>query len=209
MFLPFLFVNCASKEEENQQPSPDFTLEGKIAQPQRNFMILYQQDDIEKKESTVVDTILLDETGHFNAAFNLAPHYYSLEVDENRSIPLVLDKGQIVEIEVNKNHQSVKGSKDTELYLAYEKYRASSLQDLVKSVRKSIAEEQAKEKPNQEKIDSLGSLEISNYDQHLSDLNTYLKENIGASLALYPTSIRWKGEENLELYDSLVKEVES
>lgn len=200
-----ILVSCSLDE----QTKSTFTLKGEIKNPEKDFLILEKQKDIERKTSTIVDTIFLNENGMFEKSFDLAPHYYLLKIDDKNSIPLILAKGQNVEIKIDGRDQKIIGSPSTEKFLAYEKYRAASLQRLVKTVRSEIAKEQGKAERNQAKIDSLGKLEISNYDKHLAELNDFIKNEIGASLALYPTSMRWKGENNLKLYDSLVSELES
>jgi thiol-disulfide isomerase/thioredoxin len=198
----FLFANCSQEEKHT------FTLQGRIQNPVRNYIILNQENDIERKESIVIDTLFLDESGKFKSDFNTAPHFYSLVINEDEVVPLILDKGQIVTIEIRSSGKKVTGSNDTDLFMEYEKFRAASLERLVKTIRKEIAVESATEHPDPIKIDSLGKLEISNYDLHLAELNSFIKEKMGTSIALYPTSIRWKGEENLKFYDSIVSNFE-
>ena len=45
--------------------------------------------------------------------------------------------------------------------------------------------------------------EIENYEKHLEELNVFIKDNMMNTLGLYATSIRWKGAENLHIYDSI------
>ncbi len=197
-----LFTNCAQKE------TPTFTIEGHIENPVRSFLVLTQESDIERKESTFIDTLFLDQSGNFKADFKVEPHFYSLAINEELIVPLVLDKGQTVRIEVSSTETEITGSKDTDLLMEYESFRAESLDRLVKTIRKEIAIENQTADPDALKIDSLGKLEISNYDMHLAELNTFIKDKMGTSLALYPTSIRWKGEENLKFYDELITDFE-
>ncbi|PKR80227.1 hypothetical protein CW751_11235 [Brumimicrobium salinarum] len=202
--ITFLLFSCTPDESA----TPTFILKGKVNNIERDYLILEEQSDIERKEYLIKDTIFLDEKGQFEKQYNLSPHFYLLKISEKEVLPLILEEGQSLAIKIDDKDHSVKGSPSTEKYLAYEKFRASSLERLVKSVRKAITKEQAKANPSQVKIDSLGKLEISNYDQHLAELNSYLKEKVGASLALYPTSIRWKGEENLEMYNTFIVKLE-
>jgi len=206
LLIVLFFVGCTEKA---QQEKITFTLQGKVENPERKFMLLQQESDIERQESIVIDTVFLDETGAFKTDFEAEPHFYKLLIDEQKSIPLILDKGQIITIEINNDKEIITGSKDTDLLMEYEAFRAASLKRLVTVIRKEIAEESAAKNPNQRKIDSLGRLEIVNYDLHLEELNAFIKENMSSSIALYPTSIRWKGEDNLALYDDLVSKIES
>lgn len=203
ILLPILlFTNCTQKEKHT------FTLQGHIENPLRDYIILHQESDIERKESKVIDTLFLDESGGFKADFNAEPHFYSLAINDEVIVPLVLDEGQTVNIEINSSDTKISGSKDTDLFMEYEKFRAESLERLVKVIRKEIAVENETGNPDPLKVDSLGKLEISNYDLHLAELNSFIKEKMGTSIALYPTSIRWRGEENLSFYDELVGNLE-
>jgi len=80
---------------------------------------------------------------------------------------------------------------------------------LVKSVRRDITALKKVENPDQEKIAALGQLEVDNYDVHLKELNDFIKNNMNTTLGLYATSIRWKGAENLQLFDSLTTAYEA
>ncbi|PWH85128.1 TlpA family protein disulfide reductase [Brumimicrobium oceani] len=198
-----LSVACETKEK------PSFTLQGQIENPEHEYLLLLEESNIEKKETTFIDTLFLDEMGRFKAEFHIEPHFYRLIVNEKLSIPLVIDHGQNVQVRINSTDTKIEGSKDTDLLLNYEKFRASSLERLVKTIRRKITEENQKPNPNAKLIDSLGKLEIHNYDLHLEELNAFINSNMRNSLALYPSSIRWKGENNLAFYDSLVLELEN
>lgn len=197
-----LFTSCAQEETYT------FTIQGRIENPVNNYIILYQESDIERKDSKLIDTIFLDKTGKFKAGFNLEPHFYKLVITADEDISLIIDEGQNVVIEKSSSNTKITGSKDTDLSMAYEKLRKASLERLVNSVRKQITIENETENPNPNKIDSLGKLEISNYDLHLEELNTFIKDEMGTSIALYPTSIRWKGEENISFFDTIVSHFE-
>lgn len=203
LLIIIVFLSC-SKEEETFT----FSLEGKIENPINDFIILNQENDIERKISTLVDTIFLDENGKFKANFKTEPHFYSLQIHKNQKIQLALDKGQIVTIKIDTSIVNISGSKDTDLLVAYESLRKTSLERWVKTIRKQISTENKSENSNPKKIDSLGKLELQNYDLHLEELNSFIKEEMGTSIALYPTSLRWKGEENIPFYDSLVNNFE-
>jgi len=197
-----LFTSCAQKEKSS------FTLAGHIENPENDFVILYQENDIERKTSMLVDTIFLDKNGKFKAKFKTSPHYYTLRINADKKIPLAVDYGQNITIEIGSSDVNIKGSKDTDLLMEYENFRVKSLDRLVNSIRKQISTENKTENPDPNKIDSLGELEIQNYDLHLDELNVFIKEKMGTSIALYPTSLRWKGKKHIVFFDSLVNSFE-
>ncbi|MDY7394839.1 TlpA disulfide reductase family protein [Aureibaculum sp. 2210JD6-5] len=203
LLVILVFGACSQKKEAT------FTLQGNVINTKTDYIILFQENDIERKISTLIDTIYLDENGSFSADFNNEPHYYTLVINDNKKIPLAIDKEQNINIKVDDTETSITGSKDTDLLIAYENLREKSLDRLVKSIRKQISDENKTENPSPKKIDSLGQLEIKNYDLHLDELNTFIKEKMGTSIAIYPTSLRWKGEDNIPFFDSLVDSFEN
>lgn len=170
---------------------------------------MVKQTDIERKQVEVIDTIVLTDKGDFESAYHLEPYYYTLRIAENREVPLLLNSGQTVSLAITKDTVTVTGSKDTDLYYSYERFRERSLERLVKTIRRQITAEQQKENPSQKTIDSLGVLEIENYKTHIDELNQFIKENLSGSIALYPTSIRWTGDENVPFYRTLVDDFKS
>lgn len=202
-----LIVSCAKKTE------PTFTIEGTITSIKDNYVLLYQETDIERKISKLVDTIFLDTEGKFSAKFNLQPHLYRLDLGDHIDVVLAIDKGQRLKIHIkapdkNQIEKTVSGSIDTEKLWAYEDFRDTSLDTLVQRVRREIKALKQTEDPDPSKIDSLGKLEVINYDIHIEELNNFVKTNMGSTIGLYATSIRWRGEENIILFDSLVMDFE-
>lgn len=197
------FASCSQKQKYT------FKLQGQIENPTNNYIILYQENDIERKIATLVDTIFLDKTGKFKANYKFPPHFYSLAINDDENLPLAIGKGQIITIKITSSNTKITGSKDTDLLMEYENIREKSLDRLVKSVRKQISTENKTENADAEKIDSLGKLELQNYDLHLEELNAFIREKMKGSIALYPTSLRWKDEKNIVFFDSLVNNFES
>ena len=199
--VAFTFLSC------RQQKSYTFSLKGDIQNPKRDYIILKKNNDIEQEVSSIIDTIPLGVKGKFEASYFDEPYIYSLEVDNQKTIPLAINKGQNLTINVIDSMTYIKGSIDTEALINYEAFRKKSLDSLVISVRKTI-KQFIKENKDQQLMDSVGKLEVKNYEIHLEELNNYIKKNMANTVGLYATSIRWKNQKNFALYDSLTTEFE-
>ena len=202
----FIFVctltSCIEKTE------PKFTIQGSISPLKTDYIILKQETDIERNISIIIDTIALNEEGKFYKEIKLEPHLYKLQLDDKKSVLLAFNKPQNIIVEIsdfnNKNFKTtITGSKDSEILLAYENFRKKSLDSLVQSVRRQVKAVKKSEDPDQDEIKKLQQLEIENYAMHLKELNNFIKNNMSNTLGIYATSIRWKGLENFNLYDSL------
>jgi thiol-disulfide isomerase/thioredoxin len=195
-------ISCSEKTE------PNFIIEGSISPLKGGTITLLREIDIERKISEEIDVINLSKEGEFKEGYTSEPGLYRLRINNKKSLLLAINNGQHIEIKItdidSKNlNTSISGSKDSEVLLAYENFRKKSLDSLVQSVRRQVRKVKKGANPDQDKIIKLQQLEIENYAIHLKELNEFVKNNMNNTLGLYATSIRWKGAENLNFYDSL------
>lgn len=197
-----LFIGCSTKKE------PSFTIEGNVSDLKENFIVLSIIEDIQNNTTTIIDTLKVNNNGEFKSDYFLAPNMYTLTFDGIKSINLAIDKGQHISVKgTSLDDLEISGSVDTDLLIAYEAFRIESLDRLVTSVRKEIKTLQSDE-ANEAKIAELRELEVANYKKHLAELMNFVKEKMGTSIAIYPTSTRWIGGENLPFLQKLVGEFE-
>lgn len=201
-FFTILFIGCSSKKDSS------FSIEGSVANLKENHIVLSVIDDIQNNTKTIVDTLKVNDKGEFKSVYFLEPNIYALTFDGEKTINLAIDKGQNIAINGSTiDDLKISGSADAELLDAYESFRKESLNRLVNSVRNDIKSLQ-QENANEDKIDELRELEIENYKKHLNELMDFVKVKMGTSIAVYPTSIRWTGGENLPFLQELVGKFE-
>lgn len=206
LLVSFLF-SCSNK------PKTSYMIEGSISPVKKDYVVLLKNTDIERKISEVIDTLYLDKNGEFKVNSALEPHLYTLQFDSDKNIVLAIDKGQHLKVKITNADAKefkldVSGSNDAEVLLAYESFRKKSLDSLVQSVRREVREIKKSEHPDQEKIKELEQLEVTNYELHLTELNDFIKNEMGTTIGVYATSIRWKGEENFDFFNALVDSYE-
>ena len=173
-----------------------------------NFIVLSVIEDIQNGKTSIIDTIKVADLGEFKSDYTLEPSIYTLTFDGIKTINLAIDKGQHIIVKgTSLDDLEISGSVDTDLLIAYESFRIESLDRLVNSVRKEIKTLQS-DSANKDKITELREVEVENYKQHLNELMIFVKEKMGTSIAVYPTSIRWNGEDNLPFLQKLVAKFE-
>ena len=196
--LFLLLISCSSKKNNS------FVISGKISNLNEDFAILSVVDDIQNNKTTIIDTLKINKKGKFNSVYFLEPNIYNLTFDNKKTVTLAIDEGQQINIKGESiDDLKITGSIDTDLLNAYEDFRKESLTRLVKSVRNKIKNLQLNNALEKE-ITELRNLEIENYQKHLNELILFIKEKMGTSIAVYPTSIRWNGDENLAFLKELV-----
>ncbi len=210
LYLILLFfslsIGCST------QASAKNSISGEIKSLPKGSVQLILEEDINRKKSRIIAEIPIDENGRFNFEKELPPHIYSLKINDEKSVMLAVEKGQNIVITgdvAGSSRFQVNGSEDTAKLEAYEKFRKESLNRLVISVRNQIKE--LKEKGTSEddpKLLELNKLEIKNYVRHKDELIEFIKKEMGTSVAIYPTSIRWDGEKNIPFLIELAKKFE-
>jgi thiol-disulfide isomerase/thioredoxin len=196
LVVGLLLISCTNTKEDS------FSISGKVLQTKNSYVILATIDDVHKNTISVIDTLAINKKGEFNSVYFLDPAIYTLNFDDEKTVVLAIDKGQHIRLTGNSiNNILIKGSEDTDLLNAYEAFRLTSLNTLVKSIRNQIKE--AEHVKSEAEIAELRALEVENYQLHINELTKFIKEKMGTSIAIYPTSLRWSGTENLSFYKDL------
>lgn len=202
-----LVVGCAT------QISARNVISGEIKNLPKGALKLVLEEDINRKKSRIVAVLPVDEKGRFRLEKELPPHIYSLKINDKKSVMLAVAKNQNIVIEGdagNADRWQITGSDDTAKLEAYETFRKASLNRLVISVRNRIKQLKAMGALETDpRLIELARLEIENYVRHKDELIEFIKTEMGTSLAIYPTSIRWDGEKNLPFLTELARRFES
>lgn len=181
-----------------------FSVEGKIDNLSRSYIVLTKIENLQQKTTSFIDSIEVNKHGEFYADYKLEPHVYHLIID-SITVQLAIDNHQKVEIKgTTIDDIVIKGSPDTQLLNNYEKFRKSSLKRLVGTVRNKI-KTQINANATASEIITLRQLEVENYQKHLDELMVFIKKEMGTSVAIYNTSLRWNGEHIVTLKELIAK----
>lgn len=169
------------------------TLAGNIKNT--NAIALTKVEDINRKKVTLIDRIDVKPDGSFEKSFEfLEPHLYELNFPNGKKIPFFFEPTSKLSISGDANKPAeakIEGPAANEYLAGYEKFRKESLRRLVLSVRDEIKKLPAKTGPE---FVRLSKLEVTNYVKHKDELLDYVQKNMGTSLAIYATSLRWPSD---------------
>jgi len=206
LLLLSLVIGCPTKASAKN------SISGEIKSLPKGVLQLILEEDINRKIRRVIAEIPIDENGRFKFEKELPPHIYSLEISVKKSVMLAVGKNQNIFITgdaAGSGRLQVTGSEDTAKLEAYEKFRKESLNRLVTSIRNQIKELKKKATAeNDPKLLKLAKLEIENYYNHKDEMIEFVKKEMGTSVAIYPTSIRWDGEKHIPFLIELAKQFE-
>ncbi|UTW67739.1 TlpA family protein disulfide reductase [bacterium SCSIO 12643] len=145
--------------------------------------------DIDHRKNVFVDSIRIDAGGNLDYTAHQEPGLYVLSIDDVGEVYLAVDNMQRVRISYSQKKLMASGATDVELLNAYEVFRKESLSKWMDDVRREIRE--AKKSERTEFIDSLALIENRNYAAHRKELTNWVENNMGTSVAVYATSLRW------------------
>lgn len=144
-----------------------------------------------------------DKPAQLSFAFKHAD-LFRLDIPGRSSLYLVIGKGQnSVYVEVYKDKPvKISGSPDSEKLLAYDAFRKESSKKLISPTYKAMREA-SKQKDQEGEIKAVEDY-VRNSKIHRKELIDFIQKEIGASIALYGTSIRWTGDDEVDGLEKLV-----
>ena len=132
------------------------------------------------------------------------PDLYVLDIPGSPPLYLAIDEGQkIIEISIEKGKPVIiKGSLDSLKLLAYEEFRKKSNQRLIRPTYEAMAN--ASKQKNQEGEVAAVEAYVKASKQHRKELIDFTEKEIGTSIALFGTSLRWTGDDEVSRLETLV-----
>ncbi len=185
----------------------DFWISGSLSEIGPDEIPKLFRENLELKSQTLEGKLSVDSVGNFNQQFEGEPGLFSLVFPDGRKISLAIDEGQKVVIQVDPEIPGALkavGSPDTDALIAYESFRKESLARLVYPPRAALNEATARGAPA-EQLATLSEQEVEGYAAHRRELNDFTIEQVGKSVALYATSLRWDPDYRLSELESAVK----
>ncbi len=170
-----------------------FTVSGEIPAA-AGAPVTVLRESLEARNTTPVASVTADAQGRFVLTVEAEAGLFKLEAGA-LALPFVAAAGQTLRAEGAT--PQVRGSRDQDLFLAYEAFRTASLARTVLPVRAALRAANASGGTSAE-IERLNEQEIAAYDGHRRELNDFTLDNLGGSAALYAASLRWDGAYRLE-----------
>lgn len=196
-----LCISCTTTSEEQETV---FTLKGKLHNADQQTIRLFQATGLNANEFDVVDTLTVNADSTFSASYSLEPHLYELRINDSQDVPIVADFGQNIVINFSLDGEyEVTGSPDTDLFEEYEEFRRRILREIVYPVRDPLEDLVDENNPeNAERIEQLGT-QVFQAEETYRDTLLHAVQDMGTSIAIYPTMVRWDGDKHMDYYEQL------
>jgi len=200
MSSSFIFISAEAEEEYQIHLKTDSVKE----EMNNASVILSTFDPIkQKKYQTAAVKPLQNQVINISYTYK-QPDLYVLDIPGSPSLYLAVDEGQkTIEIAVEKGKPVIiKGSLDSIKLLEYEKFRQQSLKRLITPTYEAMTN--ASKQQNQE--DEVAAVEsyVKASKLHRKELIDFTEREIGTSIAIFGTSLRWTGDDEVSRLDALV-----
>ncbi len=200
-------LGCASAQEQSNQ-ALNYNISGTVSEVVSEGKAVLSIFDPISQVKTPIDTAIIESTGQYRLEYQYAePDLYRVDFNNKQYVMLVIGEGQSdIQLDVqgvSKGHVNIKGSPDSEKLLAYDIFRLESNARLVKP---TYAAMQAASKADDHEAEITA---VENYahasEAHRVELLDFTSEEIGSSIALYGSMLRWTGDEEIARLDKLVE----
>lgn len=159
--------------------------------------------DVDQRATRQVLSAQTEADGSFSLQSTEEAGIFVLTVETAPKLTLAVADGETVELALEQGNLQAKGSPGTEILQAYESFRKESLARLVYPTRNDIRNAKSRNATEQE-IEKLTQAEVDAYQEHLKELNDFVIQNAGPTMALYGSSLRLDGDYRLHELAKLV-----
>jgi len=199
---------CQTGEKTPVIVDNNYTISGKVDTLLPDGTAILSLFDPVTQVKTPIDTAIIANDGRYELNFEFdAPDLYRVDFQKKQYAMLVIAEGQNniqLNVEgVSKGKASIKGSIDSEKLLAYDNFRLASNARVVKPTYDAMRAA-SKENDHEAEIEA-----VQNYahasEAHRVELLDFTEKEIGTSIALFGSMLRWTGDEEVGRLDKLVQ----
>lgn len=207
IFTSCLFLNCTNENTTESSDQGPYSISGTIENPVDSGLVILSIFDPVSQAKTAIDTfMLMDSTYTLNFDFE-EPDLFRIDYFKTQNVMLVIDEGQN-KIQVNvdgkrKGKVEITGSEDAQKMLGYDNFRQESYDRVIKPTYDAMRAATKLEDVAGE-VAAVEAYAIAS-EASRKELIDYTEENIGTSIALFGTMLRWTGDDEVERLDKLVQ----
>lgn len=161
-----------------------------------NAAVTLAKHDIDQRSSKQILVSTTEADGSLSLILQEEPGIYILKIDGQHEKTLAIAHDETVTLVASDSTLNVLGSPGTTILASYEVFRKESLKRLVYPTRANIKTAKL-QKASPEEIVRLTQAEVDAYQAHLIELNDFVIENAGDTMALYGSSLRLHGDYRL------------
>ena len=172
-----------------------FSIEGPVPARLVGETLELRRESLATRQEETIGTRQVEDA-RFSWPVTAEPGLFILIVGDQNLRFVAGDGDRLVLDEDDEGNLHLAGSVGQEAFAAYEAFRAASLARTVYPVRGALR--QARERGDEAAVEALTRDEVAAYENHRAELNDFVLASIPGDIALYASSLRWKGDYRLD-----------
>lgn len=207
--IGLISLSCSTGTENASSSEAPYIIKGTVQETADNQQIILSTFNPITQERVALDTALLKEDKTYQLSFDFKePDLFQVNFFGKQKVVLVIDERQNnIELNVegkNKGAVEIKGSEDAQKLQGYEIFRQESYNRVVKPTYDAMRAA-SKEEDQAKEVEAVEAYAQASEDSR-KELIDYTIDNIGTSIALYGTVLRWTGDDEVAKLDKLVSD---
>ena len=207
--VSFSFFNCGSSAQEAVK-NTSYKISGTVTEPGEGGQAILSLFDPVSQKKTALDTAAISAEKKYELNFEFSePDLFRVDFPGRQYVMLAIDEGQEA-IELNAEGKrngtvEIKGSPDSEKLLAYDEFRAESNARLIRPTYDAM---RAAGEYNENPAEEIKAVEayVKASKEHRKELIDFTEKNIGTSVALFGTVLRWTGDDEVGRLEKLAND---
>lgn len=204
----FALTACQTSEKATTTVDTNYVISGKVDTLIKGGTAILSLFDPVTQVKTPLDTAAIAADGNYKLNFTFKePDLFRVDFQKKQYVMLVIAEGQNniqLDVEgISKGKAQIKGSADSQKLLAYDNFRLESNTRVVKPTYDAMRAA-SKENDHAAEIEA-----VQNYahasEAHRVELLDFTEKEIGTSIALFGSMLRWTGDEEVGRLDKLVQ----
>lgn len=190
-----------------------YKISGSVVNAEENSQVVLSLFDPVSQHKTPLDTAIINKDKSYQLGFSFSePDLFRVDFPGGQNVMLAIDAGQEnIQLNVEGNGRGnieINGSPDSEKLLAYDEFRAESNERLIKPTYEAM---RAAGETNSNPAEEIKAVEayVKASDEHRKELIDFTEKNIGTSVALFGTVLRWTGDDEVARLEKLVNNFKS
>lgn len=213
LFISIFFFNCKSTAQKENSKMALYKISGSVVNAEENSQVVLSLFDPVSQHKTPLDTAIINKDKSYQLGFSFSePDLFRVDFPGGQNVMLAIDAGQEnIQLNVEGNGRGnieINGSPDSEKLLAYDEFRAESNERLIKPTYEAM---RAAGETNSNPAEEIKAVEayVKASDEHRKELIDFTEKNIGTSVALFGTVLRWTGDDEVARLEKLVNNFKS
>ena len=209
LILSIFSFNCESTSQPNEENNT-YKISGTVENTDEDGQIILSLFDPVSQNKTALDTTSIDDNKKYELEFEFnEADLFRVDFPNKQYVMLAIDKGQnniTLNAEGKRNGAvEIIGSPDSKKLLEYDSFRAESNARLIKPTYDAMRAAGETNSNPEEEIKAVDAY-VKASKVHRKELIDFTEKNIGTSVALFGTVLRWTGDEEVARLDKLVTE---